>query len=226
MGTNISPLMTLKDLLSSEEYRANLDFWYRAWNMCKTPYTQMPDLAYLPWIPEILTEHGAKNVLDLGCGSGWLSIYLARAGFQVTGLDVAAHAIDLARMWANQENWQIRFDISDIADISYGRASFEAVVANSIFEHLTLELAATTVDQLHTLLIKNGVFIGCFDQVGTGPGEYYKLDDGTHVYTDKGRKGMMLRCFGDDEIKTLFANWNIKKFETLESGSRFVVATT
>jgi SAM-dependent methyltransferase len=218
--------MTLKDLLSSEEYRANLDFWYRAWNMCKTPYTQMPDLPYLPSIPDILTEHGAKTVLDLGCGSGWLSIYLARAGFQVTGLDVAAHAIDLARMWANQEKWQIRFDISDIADISYGRSSFEGVVANSIFEHLTLELAATTVDQLHSLLIKNGVFIGCFDQVGTGPGEYYKMEDGTHVYTDKGRKGMMLRCFSDDEIKALFSNWTIEKFETLESGSRFVVATT
>jgi len=165
-------------------------------------------------------------VLDLGCGSGWLSIYLARAGFQVTGLDVAAHAIDLARMWANQEKCQIRFDISDIADISYGRSSFEGVVANSIFEHLTLELAATTVDQLHSLLIKNGVFIGCFDQVGTGPGEYYKMEDGTHVYTDKGRKGMMLRCFSDDEIKALFSNWTIEKFETLESGSRFVVATT
>jgi SAM-dependent methyltransferase len=218
--------MTLKDLLSSEEYRANLDFWYRAWNMCKTPYTQMPDLPYLPSIPEILTEHGTKTVLDLGCGSGWLSIYLARAGFQVTGVDVAAHAIDLARTWANQENWKIRFDISDIADISYGRASFEGVVANSIFEHLTLELAATTVDQLHSLLIKNGVFIGCFDQVGTGPGEYYELEDGTHVYTDKGRKGMMLRCFSDDEIKALFSNWTIEKFETLESGSRFVVATT
>jgi cyclopropane fatty-acyl-phospholipid synthase-like methyltransferase len=225
MGPTISPLMTLKDLLCSEEYRANLDFWYRAWNMCKTPYTQMPDLPYLPWIPQTLSEHGAKTVLDLGCGSGWLSIYLAREGFQVTGVDVAAHAIDLARMWANQEDWQIRFDISDIADISYGRASFQSVVANSIFEHLTLELAATTVDQLYEILIENGVFIGCFDLVGTGPGEYYKLEDGTHVYTDKGRKGMMLRCFSDEEIKTLFSRWKIEQFETLESGSRYVVAT-
>ena len=224
--TSIISLMTLKDLLSSEEYRQNLDFWYRAWNMVKTPYTQMPDLPYLPSIPQLLQEHGAKTVLDLGCGSGWLSIYLGRAGFAVTGIDVAAHAIDLARTWAGQEELKIRFDIGDIADISYGRASFEGVVANSIFEHLTLELAANTIDQLHLLLIKNGLFIGCFDQVGTGPGEYYKLEDGTHVYTDKGRKGMLLRCFSDEEIQELFKNWKILSFETLESGSRFVVATT
>jgi SAM-dependent methyltransferase len=216
--------MKLKDLLSSDAYRENLDFWYRAWNMVKTPYTQMPDLPYLPTIPKTLEEYSAKNVLDLGCGSGWLSIYLARAGFAVTGLDVAAHAIDLARTWASQESLKIRFDIGDIADISYGRASFDAIVANSIFEHLTLELAGNTVDQLHELLIKGGVFIGCFDQVGTGPGEYYKLEDGTHVYTDKGRKGMMLRCFSDDEIKSLFKQWEIKTFENLESGSRFVIA--
>ena len=218
--------MQLKDLLSSSEYRENLDFWYRAWNMVKVPYTQMPDLPYLPEIPATLQTHRAQSVLDLGCGSGWLSIYLARAGFDVTGIDVAAHAIDLARTWANQEQLQIRFDIGDIADISYGKASFDGVVANSIFEHLTLELAKSTVDHLKGLMKPGGIFIGCFDLVGTGPGEYYKLDDGTHVYTDKGRKGMMLRCFSDEELHEFFADWKILDFRTLESGSRFVVAVS
>ncbi|HEY9681785.1 MAG TPA: class I SAM-dependent methyltransferase [Oculatellaceae cyanobacterium] len=218
--------MQLKDLLSSNEYRENLDFWYRAWNMVKVPYTQMPDLPYLPEIQSTLTAQNVRTVLDLGCGSGWLSIYLARVGFAVTGIDVAAHAIDLARTWANQENRQIRFDIGDIADISYGKGSFDAVVANSIFEHLTLELAESTIEHLKELLKPGGVFIGCFDLVGTGPGEYYKLDDGTHVYTDKGRKGMMLRCFSDEELHKLFTDWQITEFKTLESGSRFVIATS
>ena len=51
---------------------------------------------YLSQIPDKLRTHGAKRILDLGCGSGWLSIYLARNGFNVTGIDIAEHAVKLA----------------------------------------------------------------------------------------------------------------------------------
>ena len=215
--------MQLKELLSSGLYRQNLDFWYRAWNMVKVPYTQMLDLPYLKAIPENLKAHGAKKVLDLGCGSGWLSVYLARMGFSVTGIDVAPHAIVLARSWAAQEELSIVFNVADIADIDYEKATFDAVVANSIFEHFTLNLACAVVAKLRSLLIDGGLLIACFDRVGTGPGECYKLDDGTQVYTDKSRRGMMLRYFSDQEILTLFKDWQIEIFQTLENGSRFLV---
>lgn len=216
----------LKDLLSSAIYQENLDFWHRAWGMVKQPYTQIPDLAYVSDIPERLKKFQVKTVLDLGCGSGWLSVYLSRQGFAVTGLDIAEHALELGRMWAAQENLAIDFKVGDIADIPLAKGSFDAVVANSIFEHLTKDLAQWTVVRLSELLIPGGCFIGCFDQVGTGPGEFFELDDGTHVYTDKGRQGMMLRCFSDDEIAQLFQQWQIIEMRTLESGSRFLVAQT
>lgn len=184
----------------------------------------MPDLSYLPSIPALLKRSLAVNVLDLGCGSGWLSIYLAREGFQVTGVDIADHALELAQMWAENENLSIKFDIADLADMKYPENSFDAIVANSIFEHLTYDLALATMVTLQNILKPGGIFIGCFDKVGTGPGEYFKLEDGTQVYTDKGRLGMMLRCFTDDELKEFFSGWQIEQFETLESGSRFIVA--
>jgi len=193
--------------------------------MVKTPYTQMPDLPYLARIPQKLKEQGAHRVLDLGCGSGWLSIFLARAGFEVTGVDISDHALELARTWAAQEELSIRFDQGDIADLNYSPASFEAIVANSIFEHLTFELAQSTLDTAYKLLGPDGCLIVCFDFVGTGPGDYFQLDDGTHIYTDKGRQGMMLRCFSDEEIGQLLANWKLERFETLENKSRFVIAS-
>jgi SAM-dependent methyltransferase len=163
-------------------------------------------------------------VLDLGCGSGWLSIFLARAGFAVTGVDISDHALELARTWAAQENLAINFDQGDIAVLDYPMASFDAIVANSIFEHLTYELAQSTLETAHKILAPNGCLIACFDYVGTGPGDYFELEDGTHVYTDKGRKGMMLRCFSDDEIRRLLQAWEMAAFDLVESKSRFVVA--
>ena len=141
-------------------YKENVAFWERAWNPVKTAYTQMPDLPYLQSIGDELTKHGCKTVLDLGCGSGWLSIYLARLGFSVTGIDVAEQAINLAATWAKDENLPIRFDVGDITNMPYALGSFDAVVANSIFEHLPLNLAKTTIAQLHKLLKPGGVFFG------------------------------------------------------------------
>jgi cyclopropane fatty-acyl-phospholipid synthase-like methyltransferase len=214
----------LIELLSSEVYQHNLKFWEKAWSGVKAPYKQLPDLPYLERIPNLLEKNGARHVLDLGCGSGWLAIFLARYGFEVTGIDISPHAIDLAKNWATEEGFKITFDAYDIADIPYPPNSFDGVVANSIFEHFTFDMAKITIDRLKKILLPGGTFIGCFDRVGTGPGEYYELSDGTHVYTDKGRQGMMLRYFEDKELKELFADWQIEVLDTLESGSRFVCA--
>ncbi|WP_313333199.1 class I SAM-dependent methyltransferase [Sphingobium yanoikuyae] len=37
------------------------------------------------------------RILDLGCGGGWTSIFLARHGYEVVGQDIAADMIELAR---------------------------------------------------------------------------------------------------------------------------------
>ncbi|HEY9783843.1 MAG TPA: class I SAM-dependent methyltransferase [Candidatus Obscuribacterales bacterium] len=219
-------LAKTNELRSSAVYGENLAFWQRAWNMVKTPYTQLPDLPYIPWIPARLEERAAKRILDLGCGSGWLSIFLARHHFQVTGVDISENAIRLAREWAASEGLNIHFDVGDIAALDYPDGSFDGVVANSIFEHFTLSLARVTLARLRKMLVPGGIFIGCFDMVGGGPGEYYELEDGTHIYTDKGRKGMLLRCFSDQELNELFSDWQILELTTLASGSRFLVAHT
>ena len=214
----------LNELLESDIYRENLDFWERAWSGVKTPYKQLPDLPYLERIPQLLEGNSVKNLLDLGCGSGWLAIYLGRMGFSVTGLDVSTQAIKLARIWAEDEELDASFDVGDIAELPYPDSAFEGVVANSIFEHFPMEIAAVTIQRLRHILQPGGIFVGCFDKVGGGPGEYYELTDKTHVYTDKGRKGMLLRYYSDEELKTLFKGWKIEEMSTFESGTRLLVA--
>ncbi len=224
MNEKIKQAHSYSNSTPDNTYLENLDFWNRAWSMVKAPYTQLPNLAYLPGIPQKLKQIGAKKILDLGCGSGWLSIYLNREGFQMTGVDISPQAIQLARSWAQQENTSIAFDVADISNLPYAPATFDAIVANSIFEHLTYELAFSTLKTLQKLLVPAGMMCGCFDLVGIGPGEYYQLADGTHVYTDKGRRGMLLHYFKDEELKSLFANWVIDSFESLPGGTRIIWA--
>jgi len=205
-------------------YQENINFWEKAWNMCKVPYTQLPDLSYIPRIADELKKNGAKKVLDLGCGSGWLAVYLARQGFEVVGVDVSAQAINLANTWASQEDLKISFDVADASQLQYQAGSFDAVVANSIFEHFPIKQAQQLTDKVNTMLRDGGIFIGCFDKVGGGPGEYYTLEDGTHVYTDKARKGMMLRRYELDELQDLFKAFKTMENDEVDGGSIFLVA--
>lgn len=222
--TTSEDLASTGSVCPDDVYQENIAFWEKAWNMVRTPYTQLPSLGYISRIPEELKKIGARKVLDLGCGSGWLSVYLARQGFEVLGVDVSEQAVNLAKTWALQEDLKIGFDVADAAQLNYDDGSFDAVVANSIFEHFPLEQARALADKVFSLLKEGGVFVGCFDKVGGGPGEYYSLPDGTHVYTDKARKGMLLRCYSQDELAELFQNFNGVIADEVDAGSTFVVA--
>jgi SAM-dependent methyltransferase len=86
-----------------------------------------------PWL-SILQQHLAPStsVLDVGCGAG---IPLTRAlaeKFDVTGVDISTHQIELAR-----HNVPIaRFINGDIAALEFPPAVFDAVVASYSFIHL------------------------------------------------------------------------------------------
>ena len=71
-------------------------FWDWMYLFKKTPW----DTGITP--PEIVSmiESGKVSIgraLDLGCGTGTNAIYLARQGFEVTGIDISRRAISLAK---------------------------------------------------------------------------------------------------------------------------------
>ena len=51
-----------------------------------------------PFLKEVLKKLGLRNIraLDIGCGKGTDSIYMASLGFEVLGLDLCQKPIDIA----------------------------------------------------------------------------------------------------------------------------------
>jgi SAM-dependent methyltransferase len=56
-----------------------------------------PDRSDLDVYAAIVTELGARSVLDVGCGTGTFACLLAGRGLDVTGLDPAGASLDVAR---------------------------------------------------------------------------------------------------------------------------------
>jgi 2-polyprenyl-3-methyl-5-hydroxy-6-metoxy-1,4-benzoquinol methylase len=75
-------------------------------------------LEELPWeipkppkeLSDFLGTHNVKSgtALDIGCGTGNYSLFLAKKGFQVTGIDFSTKALAVARRRARQNALKIK----------------------------------------------------------------------------------------------------------------------
>src|SRR5688572_8627404 len=54
------------------------------------------------------------RALDLGCGAGVFSVYMAKAGYQVTGLDFIPKALDLAKALASENTVDVNWVQADL----------------------------------------------------------------------------------------------------------------
>lgn len=59
-------------------------------------------------VVKAMLPHPGRKILEVGCGNGYLSLELARAGHTVTGLDSSSEIIEVAertdelkRVWEN-----------------------------------------------------------------------------------------------------------------------------
>ena len=149
---------------------------------------------------------------------------MSKYGFEVTGIDTSKPAIEMGTAWAKEDSANVTFLAGDLLNLPFEDGSFDAVVCNSVLEHFRLDQAKIIFDKVHKILSAGGFFFGCFDQVGSGKGEYFELQDQTHVYTDQMRKGMMLRNYSDQDLKELLAKFDILSFDKNNYGSRLVWA--
>jgi len=72
-------------------------------------------------------------ILDLGCGAGIpVTRWLARRGYAVTGVDVSARQLELARRYVPEAT----FIKADMTDLAFGPETFDAVVALYAITHV------------------------------------------------------------------------------------------
>jgi SAM-dependent methyltransferase len=73
---------------------------------------------------------GAVSVLDIGCGSGRLTVELARRGARVTGIDTHAGRLGAARERALRAGVEVRLLVADMqAPLPFADAGLDAVVS-------------------------------------------------------------------------------------------------
>jgi 2-polyprenyl-6-hydroxyphenyl methylase/3-demethylubiquinone-9 3-methyltransferase len=76
------------------------------------------------------------RLLDIGCGGGLIAEPLARLGASVTGIDAADRNVRVATIHARQMGLDIDYRHSAAEDLAATGATFDAVLALEIVEHV------------------------------------------------------------------------------------------
>jgi ubiquinone/menaquinone biosynthesis C-methylase UbiE len=111
-------------------------------------------------------EKGLINkgkALDICCGAGTNTIYLAKKGFEVTGIDISPTAIEYARKKAEQANVKIDFRVQNFLELPFGDRAFDFVFDMGCFHHVTVGDRPTFIKGVHRVLKNGGDFmLTCF----------------------------------------------------------------
>src|SRR6516162_4977443 len=78
-----------------------------------------------------------RRVLDLGCGIGRLSVWMARKAEHVIGVDISEEMTRVARNIAASEGLcNVTFEVYDGTTLLYGDTSFDVVVCTGVLKYI------------------------------------------------------------------------------------------
>jgi 2-polyprenyl-3-methyl-5-hydroxy-6-metoxy-1,4-benzoquinol methylase len=178
-------------------------------------YREFP-LEDIPWNlpepPDLLVQAVRTGqikpcrVVDLGCGAGNHSVWLAEQGFDVTGIDISSRAIEHARNLAHRQGVSCGFVVGNLlGDLKAHRGAFEFALDWEVLHHVFPEDRERYVKNVYDLLCPGGRYLSiCFSEHDPAFGGEGKLRDtplGTTLYFSS-----------EDELRNLFSTL----FEVLE----------
>ena len=155
-----------KEHLSIEEIE-DLSY-YDFMGYMEVPFFNVGGVASIDRLAELTHITRDTNVLNVGCGTGGNSCYLAnRYGCTVTGIDISPHMIAQAKERAESLGLTDRttFQVGDAYDLQFPEASFDAVLTVFVSQFLD---PAQAYPGFHRVLKPGGHL---------GINEMYRADD-------------------------------------------------
>jgi cyclopropane fatty-acyl-phospholipid synthase-like methyltransferase len=191
--------------------RAQWDLWNEQW---ATTYPHEKVIRFcLRTFP--LERRRFVDVLDLGCGSGAHTVFLAAEGFRVTGLDISS--VGLAKTKARLEALGLRAHLKQAsADaLDFSPASFDLVVCVGVYDSAGLAVARSSVPQVSDILRPGGRGFFLF---ATDRDEEVRQDKewGMHGFTRQEVDEMFGGRFAHVDVDSTITTFDNGRFEQSE----------
>jgi 2-polyprenyl-3-methyl-5-hydroxy-6-metoxy-1,4-benzoquinol methylase len=108
--------------------------WIRIKPFRADPRTTGRLLIDFGYVLQLLDLHVGSSLVELGCGSGWMTRLAARHGVQAEGYDISPEMIEIARAEAAREGLEVTFEAGDYEQLDLGRR-FDACLLYDALHH-------------------------------------------------------------------------------------------
>lgn len=104
---------------------------------------------------DLVGDIKGKNVIDFGCGDGWLSAILASRGAEVLAFDISGEAVEKTKRFLGERGLLEKVEIRQMSgeDLLYGDGTVDVIIGVAVLHHTEL---GTVVSELYRVLKKGG----------------------------------------------------------------------
>ena len=178
---------------------------------------------------DLFQNKKVKEILDLGCGSGRHLVYFAKLGYDVCGIDVSPEAIKLSRKWLADEGLKAELHCKDMQLLPWPDNYFDAVFSVQVIEHNRLRHIQQIIKEVYRVIHAAGYFFAIVKkyppQKDWKKGKFTRLDRHLYAPTEGTEKGMVHYFFTEDELKDIFAGFDIIEIKEDKKEEHYCVLT-
>ncbi len=142
--------------INNECYETLGERWYEAWDDPIALLRAESKLKH-PWIIERISKHfkfGPVDILDVGCGAGFLTNELAGYGHKVTGIDLSGDSLRVARN--HDHTHTVDYREADAFALPFHENSFDVVTCMDFLEHV--HSPGLCIQEISRVLKPGGLF--------------------------------------------------------------------
>ena len=112
-----------------------------------------------PELLEFIQSHSPGRAIDIGCGTGTNVVTLARAGWDVTGVDFAPRAIRLAKKKVGAAGLRAELRVRDATVLQGINGPFDFALDLGCFHGIPRDGQIKYLEQLQRILIPGGLWL-------------------------------------------------------------------
>lgn len=144
------------------------------------------------------------NVLDLGCGTGISTKYIAELGAKVIGIDLSPKLIQFARKNSNHQN--IKYRVGDITNFNINKKEFDVICLIDIMEHIPRTRITCLIEKIKRYSHNNTII-------------YLNIPDARLQFWTREKYPERLQIIDEAYSMTEILNWfNSINFEAIKVG--------
>lgn len=177
-------------------------------------------------IAKLFKKYGVRKVLDLGCGTGRHTIYLAKNNFDVYGIDIAKEGVKITKEWLKKERLRANLKIVSIYEkLPYQDNFFDTVISTNAIHHGKIENIRKAIREIKRVLKPKGlIFITVrkrkfrrfypkstiIEKYGKQKVRYKVIGTRTYAPIEGGEKGLIHHLFNKKLIRKEFNDFKIR----------------